>query len=43
MAVTLVLASGPVVSSLSVSGPVGADFDVVDPAVAAAARRLTAL
>lgn len=38
--VVVVLVDGPVVSSLSISGPVGADFDVTDPAIEAAARRL---
>jgi len=38
--VVVVLVDGPVVSSLSISGPVGADFDVVDPTIQAAARRL---
>jgi len=38
--VVIVLSEGALVSSLSISGPVGSDFDVVDPAVEAAARRL---
>ncbi len=41
--IVVVLAAGEVLSSLSVSGPVGADFDVVEAAVAAAARRLGGL
>lgn len=38
--VVVVMVQGPVVSSLSVSGPLGADFSVVDPATEAAASRL---
>jgi hypothetical protein len=38
--VVVVLVQGSVVSSLSVSGPLGSDFSVVDPAVQAAADRL---
>jgi hypothetical protein len=38
--VVVVLVQGPIVSSLSVSGPLGSDFDVVDRAVVAAAGRL---
>jgi hypothetical protein len=38
--IVIVLVRGAVVSSLSVSGPVGSDFDVVDTAIAAAADRL---
>lgn len=38
--VVIVLAQGALVSSLSISGPVGSGFDVVDPAIAAAAERL---
>jgi hypothetical protein len=38
--IVVVLAAGPLVSTLSVSGPIGADFSVVDPAIEAAARRL---
>lgn len=38
--VVVVMVSGPVVSSLSVSGPVGSDFGIVDQAVVAAADRL---
>jgi hypothetical protein len=39
--IVIVLVQGPVVSSLSVSGPLGSDFSVVDPAIQAAADRLT--
>jgi len=38
--VIVVLVQGPVVSSLSISGPIGSDFGVVDTAIAAAAERL---
>ena len=38
--VVIVLVQGDLVSSLSISGPVGSDFDVVDPAIEAAAERL---
>lgn len=38
--VVIVLVRGPVVSSLSISGPVGSDFGGVDPAIEAAAERL---
>jgi hypothetical protein len=38
--VVVVLVQGPVVSSLSVSGPLGSDFGVVDTAIEAAADRL---
>ena len=40
--VVVVLVEGAVVSSLSVSGPIGSDFSVVDTAIQAAADRLTA-
>jgi hypothetical protein len=40
--IVIVLVQGAVVSSLSVSGPLGSDFSVVDPAIQAAADRLTA-
>ena len=40
--VVIVLVQGAVVSSLSVSGPEGADFDVVEPAIRGAADRLLA-
>jgi hypothetical protein len=40
--VVIVLVQGAVVSSLSVSGPEGADFDVVEPAIRGAADRLPA-
>ena len=39
--VIVVLVQGAVVSSLSISGPLGADFDVIDAAVQAAAEKLT--
>jgi hypothetical protein len=38
--IVVVLVRGAYVSSLSVSGPEGSDFDVVDPAIQAAATRL---
>ncbi len=38
--IVIVLVRGAVVSSLSISGPLGSDFDVVDDAVVAAADRL---
>ena len=38
--VVIVLVRGDRVSSLSISGPVGSDFGVVDPAIEAAAERL---
>jgi hypothetical protein len=38
--VVIVLTQGALVSSLSISGPVGSGFDVVDPAIEAAAERL---
>jgi hypothetical protein len=38
--IVVVLVQGAVVSSLSVSGPLGSDFDVVDTAIQAAADRL---
>jgi hypothetical protein len=41
--IVIVLVDGLVVSSLSVSGPVGADFSVVDDAVMAADQRLRAV
>ena len=41
--VVIVLTQGALVSSLSISGPVGSGFDVVDPAIAAAAERLRAV
>lgn len=40
--IVVVLVQGPVVSSLSTSGPIGSDFSVVDPAIQAAAGRLVA-
>lgn len=41
--VVIVLTQGGLVSSLSVSGPVGSGFDVVAPAIEAAAERLRAV
>ncbi len=41
--VVIVLTQGPVVSSLSISGPVGSSFDVIEPAIEAAAERLREL
>ena len=41
--VVVVLTQDTLVSSLSISGPVGSGFDVVDPAVVAAADRLRAV
>jgi hypothetical protein len=38
--VVIVIVRGDLVSSLSISGPVGSDFGVVDPAIEAAAERL---
>jgi hypothetical protein len=38
--IVIVLVQGAVVSSLSVSGPLGSDFSIVDPAVQAAADQL---
>jgi hypothetical protein len=38
--IVIVLVDGALASSLSVSGPIGADFSVVDEAIRAAARRL---
>jgi len=38
--IVVVLARGTLLSSLSVTGPIGADFSVIDPAIQAAARRL---
>ena len=38
--VVVVLTLGALASSLSISGPVGSGFDVVDPAIEAAAERL---
>ncbi len=40
--VVVVLVQGAVVSSLSVSGPLGSDFDVVDTAIEAAAEKVLA-
>jgi hypothetical protein len=40
--IVVVLVQGPVVSSLSVSGPLGSDFSVVDTAIQVAADKLVA-
>ncbi len=41
--VVIVLVQGALVSSLSISGPVGSGFEVVDPAIVAAAERLASV